>query len=103
MGIYPLTPGHPSYVLTSPEFDSVKIALRNGKTLQISARNNSPRNVYVGARTVNGKAWTKTWISHADLMGGAKIVDSMSSQPNVRAVKPQELPYSAKMEMAGAK
>ena len=35
MGIYSLTPGHPSYVLTSPEFDSVKIALRNGKTLEI--------------------------------------------------------------------
>ena len=100
MGIYPLTPGHPSYVLTSPEFNSVKIALRNGKTLQIEAKNNSEKNVYVGSRTVNGKPWTKTWISHAELEDGAKIVNSMSSQPNVRQVKPQELPYSAKTELA---
>ena len=102
MGIYPLTPGHPSYVLTSPEFDSVKIALRNGKTLQIAAKNNSEKNVYVGSRTVNGKPWTKTWISHADLVGGANIVDAMSARPAVRQVKPDELPYSAKSELAGA-
>ena len=41
MGIYPLTPGHPSYVLTSPEFDSVKITLPNGKTLAITAKGNA--------------------------------------------------------------
>ena len=102
MGIYSLTPGHPSYVLTSPEFDSVKIALRNGKTLQIKTKNNSEKNVFVASRTVNGKPWTNTWISHAELMSGAKIENAMSSRPKVRVVKPSELPYSAKTEMAGA-
>ncbi|RYG70675.1 glycoside hydrolase family 92 protein, partial [bacterium] len=95
MGIYPLTPGHPSYVLTSPEFDSVKINLPSGKTISIGAKGNSEKNVYVRSRTVNGKPWTKTWISHADLVGGATISNSMSDQPNVRAVKAEELPYSA--------
>jgi predicted alpha-1,2-mannosidase len=103
MGIYPLTPGHPSYVLTSPEFNSVKINLPSGKTINIQARGNSEKNVYVKSRTVNGQPWTKTWISHADLIGGAKIVDSMSAQPAIRTVTADELPYSAKTELAGQK
>lgn len=103
MGIYPLTPGHPSYVLTSPEFASVKIALPGGKTLAIEAKNNSEKNVYVRSRTVNGGPWTKTWISHAELVGGAKIVNQMSDRPAVRKVKAEELPYSAKTELAGGR
>ena len=100
MGIYPLTPGHPSYVLTSPEFDSVKIELPNGKTLAIGTKGNSEKNIYVKSRTVNGKTWTKTWISHAELVSGAKIMNAMSARPAVREVKAEELPYSAKTELA---
>jgi predicted alpha-1,2-mannosidase len=100
MGIYPLTPGHPSYVLTSPEFDAVKITRPDGKTIQINARNNGEKNVYVRSRTVNGKPWTNAWISHADLVAGAKIATDMSAQPNVRKLTPAELPYSAKTELA---
>jgi predicted alpha-1,2-mannosidase len=99
MGIYPLTPGHPSYVLTSPEFDAVTINLPSGKKIQIAAKGNSEKNVYVKSRTVNGRPWTKTWISHADLVNGAKIGTVMSARPTVRKVKPAELPYSAKTEL----
>ena len=103
MGIYPLTPGHPSYVLTSPEFDSVQIALPNKKMLLIDAKNNSEKNVYVKSRTVNGKRWTKTWISHAELVGGAKIVNIMSGRPVIREVKAEDLPYSAKTELSNGR
>ena len=98
MGIYPLTPGHPSYVFTSPEFDSVAIHRPDGKTIRIEARDNSEKNVYVGSRTVDGKPWTKGWISHAQLVGGAAIVDRMSEKPNVRKLTTEELPYSAKTD-----
>ncbi len=101
MGIYPLTPGHPSYVLTSPEFNSVKIELLNGKTLAIEAKGNSEKNVYVRSRTVNGKSWTKTWISQTELVGGARIVNAMSDRPAIRELKGEELPYSAKTELTG--
>ena len=100
MGIYPLTPGHPSYVLTSPEFDRVTINVPGRKRVEIRAKGNGEKNVYVKARTLNGKRWTKTWISHAELVDGATIVDTMSDQPAVRAVRPDELPYSAKTELA---
>ncbi len=103
MGLYPLTPGHPTYVLTSPEFDRVKIDLPSGKTIQISTKANSEKNVYVKTRTLNGKPWTKAWISHADLAAGAKIASQMSAQPAVRKLKPEELPYSAKTELTRSK
>lgn len=103
IGIYPLTPGHPSYVLTSPEFDSVKIELPGGKTLAITSKGNSEKNVYVKSRTMNAKPWTKTWISHAELVGGARIMNEMSNLPAVRTVKAEELPYSAKTELSGGK
>lgn len=100
MGLYSLTPGHPSYVFTSPEFDSVVIHLVNGKTITMTSQGNSEKNVYVKARTVNGKPWSKTWISQADLMAGPTIVNEMSAKPNVRKVKAADLPYSAKTELA---
>ncbi|RYG30328.1 glycoside hydrolase family 92 protein, partial [bacterium] len=99
IGIYTLTPGHPSYVLTSPEFDSVTLNLPNGKRVQIASKGNGEKNVYVGSRTVNGQPWTKTWISHADLVAGAKIVNQMSAKPAVRKVRTGELPYSAKTDL----
>ncbi|RYG48060.1 glycoside hydrolase family 92 protein [bacterium] len=98
IGVYPLTPGHPSYVLTSPEFDRVKIHVPGGKIIDLTAKGNSEKNVYVRSRTVNGKPWTSTWISHADLVGGAKIVNAMADRPAVRSVKPEELPYSVKTD-----
>ena len=61
LGIYPLTPGHPTYVLTSPEFRSATIHLPNGKSFTVSAPDNSAANVYVQSRTLNGKPLTRTW------------------------------------------
>ena len=100
MGIYPLTPGTPQYVLTSPVFKSVKIDLPGGKTFTVIATDNSSDNVYVKARTLNGKPYTNTWITQGDITAGGRIVDQMAAEPDKRDVKPAELPYSAKTEMA---
>jgi predicted alpha-1,2-mannosidase len=99
IGLYPLTPGQPTYVLTSPVFKSVKIALSNGKTFTVTAGNNSVENVYVQSRTLDGKPDTNTWISQSQITSGGTLVDQMSDKPNERVVKPAELPYSAKSEM----
>ena len=95
IGIYPLTPGHPSYVLTSPVFRKVALHLAGGKTLTIDAAGNTDSTVYVKSRTLDGKPYTKTWISHADLMAGGTLATVMSDTPDERAVADAELPYSA--------
>lgn len=58
------------------------------------------KSIYVRSRLVNRKPWTKTEISHAELVGGAKIVSQMSDRPAIRNVRAEELPYSAKTELA---
>jgi predicted alpha-1,2-mannosidase len=98
IGIYPLTPGQPQYILTSPVFRSVKISLPNGKTFTVIAEGNSAQNVYVKSRTLDGKADGNTWITQSQIVGGGTVVDQMSDKPNERAVGGKELPYSAKGE-----
>jgi predicted alpha-1,2-mannosidase len=95
IGVYPLTPGHPSYVLTSPAFRKVTLHLPGAKTLTIDAPGNTDTTVYVQSRTLNGKPYTNTWISHADLTAGATLATVMSDKPSERTVTDAELPYSA--------
>ncbi len=99
IGIYPLTPGQPSYVLTSPVFKSVKISLPSGKTFTILANGNSRENVYVQSRTLNGRPDTNTFITQSEITRGGTLVDRMSEKPAERAVNSSELPYSATTEM----
>jgi putative alpha-1,2-mannosidase len=82
MGIYPVTPGSPSYIIGSPLFEEVKIDLGNGNTFEIIAKNNSGKNIYIQGAKLNGKKYTKNWISHKDIVKGGKIVFKMGSTPN---------------------
>ncbi|MBE1162037.1 GH92 family glycosyl hydrolase [Dyella acidiphila] len=82
MGFYPVDPSTPDYILGSPIFDRVRLQLGNGKVLEIVARNNSARNIYIQSATLNGKPWTKPWFSHADIANGASLVLTMGPEPN---------------------
>ena len=69
MGFYPDCPGHPSYTLTTPAFDSVEIRLDpdlcNGKDrLVISTSGNGRR---IRSIRLGGKAYNAYRISHEDL------------------------------------
>ena len=99
MGIYPLTPGVPQYVLTSPLFNSVKISLSSGKAFTITALHNSPQNVYVNSRTLNGQPDANAFITQSQISNGGALVNQMSDKPAERKLLPAELPYSAKTEM----
>jgi predicted alpha-1,2-mannosidase len=101
LGIYPLTPGQPTYVLSSPLFKSATINLPNGKTFTITANNNSPSNIYVQSRTLNGQPNTNTWITQSQITTGGTLIEEMTDKPNQRTPTATELPYSAKAEMAG--
>jgi predicted alpha-1,2-mannosidase len=82
MGFYPVDPSSPNYIIGSPIFDTVKLRLGSGKTLEIVARNNSTKNIYIQSATLNGRAWNKPWFSHGDIKDGAKLVLVMGSKPN---------------------
>ena len=82
MGFYPLTPGIPSYTIGSPMFEHVSIALENGKTFEIEARNASDINKYIQSATLNGEELNTPWITHQAILQGGKLVFEMGPKAN---------------------
>ena len=81
MGFYPLA-GTDKYWIGSPNVDSAVITLGNGKTLEITALNQSAENVYVESVTLNGVQLEGTYVTHEQLMAGGELVFIMSATPN---------------------
>lgn len=82
MGLYPVAPVGGEYVFGSPVLDKANISMPNGKTFTIIARNNSGKNIYVKAITLNGKPYNKMYIRHEDMLKGGELVFEMSDKPN---------------------
>lgn len=99
LGIYPVCPGHPSYVLGGPLFPRVTVALPGGKSLTITGENNSAENVYVQNLRWNGAAYGKTWVSHEALIGGGELTFTMGQAPQTKQTYgSDDLPYSFSRE-----
>ena len=95
MGLYSVCPGTDQYVIGSPVFPKMKVHLENGKTLEIRAKGNSLENCYIQSATLNGKSFSRTWLSYDELMQGGVIEYQMGSQPNTtRGIAPEDKPYS---------
>ena len=82
MGIYPVTPGSAIYNIGSPMFNEVTLKLEKNKTFVIKAINNSESNKYIQSATLNGENFSRTWISHNEIVKGGKLVFKMGDQPN---------------------
>ena len=95
MGLYSVCPGTDQYVIGSPVFPKMKVHLENGKTLEIRAKGNSLENCYIQSATLNGKSFSRTWLSYDELMQGGVIEYQMGNQPNTtRGIAPEDKPYS---------
>lgn len=82
LGFYPVTPATPNYMISGPTFDRASIALPQGKTFTLIARNHSPANIYIQSVTLNGKPYTKNYISHFDIVKGGEMVFVMGPKPS---------------------
>ncbi|WP_442588162.1 GH92 family glycosyl hydrolase [Pedobacter sp. AW31-3R] len=95
MGFYPVTPGTDQYVMGSPLFKKVTIALENGKHIVISAPENNADNRYIKKLTLNGKVYPFNWLSHKELSQGAVLDIDMSPVPEKnRGIRKQDYPFS---------
>ena len=102
MGFYPVCPGSNEYALGSPLFKNVTVNLPNGKKVSIKASDNDLSKRYVNSMTVNGKNYTKNYLTHEDLTKGANIDFSMSAKPNTkRGIQDSDFPYSFTNELNG--
>ncbi len=94
LGFYPLQMGSENLAIGSPLFTRATVHLENGKTLVVSAPNNSAENVYVSGVVVNGQPWTRTVIPHRLLADGARIEFTMSPRPATWGSDAKALPPS---------
>lgn len=95
MGFYPVCPGTTEYVLGTPLFQKMTISLENGKTLTVTAPENSASNQYVQQLRLNGKLHTKNWVDHFDLLKGGVLEFNMGATPNKqRGISESDHPYS---------
>jgi predicted alpha-1,2-mannosidase len=67
-GFYPVCPGKPEYVLGAPLFERMTLTMSGGKKLVITAKPGAR-----GSVTVDGKAFAKTVISHAELLKAGRM------------------------------
>ncbi len=83
MGFYPVSPASGVYVIGSPLVDKASIKLSNGKTFTVEAQNNSAQNIYIQSATLSGKALTKTYFTHDQLLAGGTLRFKMGPKPNI--------------------
>jgi len=94
LGLYPLQMGSEYLAIGSPLFTRATVHLENGKSLVVSAPNNSKENVYVEGVKVNGQPWNRTVIPHRLLAAGANIEFTMSPRPAAWGSDAKALPPS---------
>ena len=58
------------------------VLLENGKTFEVKADKVSDKNRYVKAVKLNGKPYTKGYITQDDIMNGGALSFEMTSSPD---------------------
>ncbi len=99
LGFYPVCPATDQYIMGAPLFKKAVIRLENGKTFEIAAPENSAENLYIDDMKLNGKRYTRNYITHGDLMRGGRMDVKMSAEPNTeRGTGDKDRPYSFSLE-----
>jgi predicted alpha-1,2-mannosidase len=82
MGLYQVAHGHGVYVIGAPQFGKTVLNLINARKFTIEAKNISADNMYIQSAKLNGKNYTKTWITYEDIMNGSDLEFQMGSKPS---------------------
>ena len=82
LGFYPVNPVNGIFVFGSPIADEVSIQLNNGKQFKITTINNSIKNKYIQSIKLNGKSYSKSYITYQKIMEGGYLEYSMGEKPN---------------------
>lgn len=77
MGFYPVNPVSGEYVFGAPQFPKFTLHLADGKTFTILTEGLSEEHKYIDSITLNGKPYTKNYITHEDILKGGTLVYKM--------------------------
>lgn len=74
IGLYPMT-GQTTFLIGSPWFSDLTIALGGGKNLKVTTKGGSESAIYVQSLKVNGKAWNKSWLTWQDIFANGGTME----------------------------
>ncbi|EGF93475.1 alpha-1,2-mannosidase family protein [Asticcacaulis biprosthecium C19] len=80
LGFYPVDPVSGIYVFGSPLFPVAEI--RVGENVLRIVAESVDSGPYIQSITRNGETYTRSWISHADVMSGGEVRFVMGAEPN---------------------
>ncbi len=81
LGFYPVCPGTDEYVFGSPLFQKATIHLKKGNKFHIEAKNNNSEHQFVQSALLNQQLYKNSYIKHADIVKGGKLIFIMSKNP----------------------
>lgn len=87
LGFYPVNPANGIYVIGSPQVPQATIYLENGNNFSVLTHNSGGENIYIQEIALNGKPYTKTYLSHSDILKGGQVEFFMGKKPNKRMAR----------------
>lgn len=97
MGLFPITPGDPTFQITSPFFEEIRLDVGNGREFVIKADNTSPDNKYIQSASLNGQQFDRTWLSYEEISRGGVIQYEMADTPSDWASDSPQVPSMSDM------
>lgn len=82
LGFYPVNPASGVYVFGSPLFESAELELAGNKSFKVIANQLNENNIYIQSAKLNGKPYTKSYITHEDILKGGVLEFTMGQKPN---------------------
>ncbi|RIH65569.1 glycoside hydrolase family 92 protein [Mariniphaga sediminis] len=82
MGFYPVLVGEPVFQLSTPIFEKITIRLPHNKKFTIEVKGLSDQNFYIDTVELNGQPFSKSNISHKDIIDGGTLTFNVSDTPN---------------------
>ena len=82
IGLYQVEPAGGKYLIGSPIVDESVLQVGEGRSFRIVAHHNSDTNIYVQSARLNGKRYTKSYLSFEDIVKGGTLELQMGSTPS---------------------
>lgn len=96
LGLYPVIPSAPGLAMSTPQFSGMTVWLGNGKALRIETDKQAmlDKTPYIKSVTLNGKAYSGSWLPLAKIGDGGTLSYVLSDKPTDWASDPGLTPPS---------
>src|SRR6185312_16237792 len=95
LGFYPVNPANGIFVFGTPLVRKAVLAVGQHRFFTMQTSNFGPKNIYIQRAALNGKPWTRSWISYRDIKAGDTLTLYMGDRPNPAfGAAPGDRPHS---------